>query len=114
MLNQFINYLNSENRLAFNETLAIIDQFYHYTPCEFSNGLSQPLVNPAGTNQGSCKVFAFARLNNLDEKQTLKLFGEHYQSVLQHPEGDDHQNIRRFMLDGWAGIQFKDQPLKAK
>ena len=33
----------------------------------------------------------------------MKLFGEHYRSVKENPEGDDHQNIRNFMKYGWEG-----------
>lgn len=114
MLNKFITRIVNAEPVTFAETLEIIDQFYTYTPCAFSNGLSHPVLNPAGTNQGSCKVFAFAQLHQLDQQQTLRLFGEHYQSVLQHPDADDHQNIRRFMQDGWPGINYEAQPLTQK
>jgi hypothetical protein len=70
--------------------------------------------NEAGENQGSAKVFAFAIINNLSKEDTLLLFAEHYQSVLETPEGIDHQNIRQFMTQGWAGIQFEGVALTAK
>jgi len=99
----------------FATTLAVIDSCYEYTPVAFSNGLEERrIVNRAGENEGSCKVFGFASLHALTEEETLALFGEHYHHVLATPEGDDHRNIRTFMLDGWAGIQFDQQPLKAR
>ena len=89
--------------------MAIINEFYHYTPTSFSNGLDiDCLSNDAGTNEGSCKIFAFAVLNQLDKLQTLNLFGDYYQDVLNDPNGTSHQNIRNFMQYGWAGIQLNE------
>jgi HopJ type III effector protein len=34
--------------------------------------------------------------------------------VIEHPEGQDHQNIRQFIKDGWDGIQFESDPLHLK
>lgn len=65
-------------------------------------------------NQGSARVFAFAQLNNLNKEETLQLFAEHYQSVLNNQEGTDHQNIRQFMKHGWEGIVFEGEALVAK
>ncbi|WP_245840531.1 HopJ type III effector protein [Ohtaekwangia koreensis] len=45
---------------------------------------------------------------------TLSLFAEHYRSVLENPDGTDHQNIRQFMLHGWPGIIFEGQALVSK
>jgi len=59
-------------------------------------------------------VFAFAQLNGLSAADTLYLFAEHYQSVLDHPDATDHQNIRQFMANGWDGIAFEGQALVAK
>jgi hypothetical protein len=51
----------------------------------------------------------------LSVEDTLALFGDYYRmDVLQHPEGNDHQNIRRFMQDGWAGIAFDGEALQAR
>jgi len=57
---------------------------------------------------------AFASLNNLDKEQTLALFAEHYEAVLNDPEGDNHQNIRQFMLNGWDGVSFSGVALTLK
>lgn len=95
--------------------MAVIAEFYHYQPTEFGNGLNQSLINEAGRNEGSCKIFAFAKLHQLTVEQTLALFGDYYrQDVLNNPEGNDHQNIRNFMRDGWEGIVFKGEALQAK
>lgn len=104
-IDQLIKQCRTEPKnIAFKEVLAVIDQHYDYTPSQFSNGA---INNPAGSNEGSCKIFAFAQLNNLSEMETLSLFGHYYRDdVMGHPEGDDHGNIRNFLLDGWLGIHF--------
>ena len=113
-LDDFIGGVKSGRTPQFQETMAVIGENYRYTPTEFSNGLSEPLLNPAGKNEGSCKIFAFGLLHQLSEAQTLQLFGEYYRNdVLTHPEGEDHQNIRRFMRDGWDGVVFKGAALQA-
>ena len=98
--------------VEFKQVMAVIDQHYDYTPSQFSNGA---INNPAGSNEGSCKIFAFAQLNNLSEMETLSLFGHYYRDdVMGHPEGNDHKNIRNFLLDGWLGIQFDKVVLHEK
>ncbi|ATI02298.1 MAG: hypothetical protein ACJA2Y_000399 [Cycloclasticus pugetii] len=97
--------------LQFSDTMDIIDALYDFTPSAFSNG---EVNNKANENNGSCKLFAFAKLNEFTEPQTLALFGEYYRDVLATPDGDDHQNIRHFMKTGWAGIRFDSNPLTAK
>ncbi|HIF18343.1 MAG TPA: type III effector [Cycloclasticus sp.] len=97
--------------LQFIDTMQVIDALYDFSPYAFKNGSTQ---NKAGENNGSCKLFAFAQLNDFSEPQTLALFGEFYRDVLATPEGDDHQNIRNFMKTGWAGVQFNTTPLTEK
>lgn len=113
MLDAFLERLNQNpNDIQFEDTMAVIDNLYIFTPSEFTNG-SQ--VNEAGQNSGSCKLFAFAKLQELNEPQTLACFGQYYRrDVLENPNGDDHQNIRNFMKSGWAGIRFSSAPLSAK
>lgn len=95
----------------FADVIAFIDAHYHHTATAFKNGQQSNAVNE---NQGSAKVFSFAKLNDLDQAQTLSLFAEHYASVLATPEATDHQNIRQFMQNGWNGIQFEGTALTAK
>ncbi len=98
--------------ITFPEVIAYIDEHYEFTPTRFVNGVT---VNEAGQNNGSCKIFSFAKLNGLTAEQTLALFGDYYRKdVLENPEGTDHQNIRNFMLKGWEGIRFEGDALKAK
>ena len=98
--------------VEFTDTMAAIEAAYDYTPAAFNNG---ELLNEAGQNEGSCKLFAFAQLQGLSEAQTLACFGQYYRNdVLQHPDGNDHQNIRNFMQTGWSGIRFDGKPLSAK
>jgi hypothetical protein len=97
----------------FEDVIAYINAHYDYTPTRFTNGLgADPVVNDAGKNEGSCRLFALAQQLKLSEADTVQLFGRFYRhDVLKHPEGTDHANIRRFLKDGWAGIQFEGQAL---
>lgn len=106
----------SPESIAFDEVMAVIAEHYDYSPAGFHNGLGDdPLWNAAGSNAGSCRIFAFARLNQLDEDSTLACFGSYYRDdVLKFPDGTDHGNIRRFMRDGWAGIRFESEPLSKR
>ena len=116
-LEQLLHALQQQQALKFAEVIAIIEANYTYTPQSFNNGVGEDRVhNPVGTNEGSCKVFAFGKLQQLPSEQTLACFAEHYQKVLATPEASDHANIRSFMKHGWAGIEFLgDEPaLKAK
>ena len=56
------------------------------------------------------------KLHNLSKAQTLACFGDYYRvDVLQHPQKNDHANIRQFMLSGPGGIQFTGKnPLNIK
>jgi hypothetical protein len=102
--------------IEFEQVMAVIAEHYHYTPCAFRNGRADDCVeNPAGGNQGSCKIFAFAQLHALDADQTLACFGRYYRDdVLKHPDRRDHANIRSFMRHGPAGISFDGTPLKRR
>ena len=95
----------------FADVISLIDMHYQHTPTAFQNGAQH---NSAEQNQGSAKVLSFAKLNGLDQAQTLRLFAEHYQSVLATPEGADHQNIRQFMVNGWDGVKFEGEALLNK
>ena len=107
------------NRLAtrpetieFPDVIRVINERYEFVPTAFRN---HDLYNEAGRNSGACRLFAFARLHDLDESQTLALFGAYYRvDVLRSPEGSSHPNIRRFMVGGWAGIEFEGTPLRAR
>ncbi|WP_348799186.1 HopJ type III effector protein [Flavobacterium adhaerens] len=99
-------------QIAFPETIAVIEENYDFTPTAFTNGTQH---NEAGQNSGSCKLFAFAKLQNLNKEETLACFGAFYfEEVLGDPEGNNHQNIRNFINLGWDGIQFDGEALKLK
>jgi len=110
MVKQLLEQLDSKI-LRFTDILAYIDTQYTYTASAFQNG-SQ--YNAENENQGSAKVLSFARLHNLSQADTLKLFAEHYEAVQLTPQGTDHQNIRQFMQHGWTGLQFDRQVLQEK
>ncbi|MBV1932929.1 MAG: HopJ type III effector protein [Porticoccaceae bacterium] len=107
---------NNPQTVEFNDVISVIDSHYTYTETRFSNGLGDKiLINEAGSNAGSCRIFAFAQLNNLSEAETLACFGRYYrEDVLGNPGGQDHSNIRTFIRDGWAGIHFDSKPLLAR
>ncbi len=112
-LHNFLQQLNDNpDSISFNDTMALIESLYQFTPTAFSNG---NLVSEAGQNSGSCKLFSFGLLQGLSPQQTLSCFGAYYRDdVLKHPLGTDHQNIRNFMVTGWAGIAFQGSALTAK
>ena len=102
----------SPNSVQFADVISVIESNYEFTPTEFQNG---EILNEAGQNNGSCKIFAFAKIQDLDTKSTLSCFGDFYRKdVLENPEGDDHQNIRNFIKFGWEGIRFEGQALSEK
>ena len=97
--------------VPFTEVIQFIENDYEHQPTAFKNGEA---YNEATQNQGSAKVFAFAKINELCPADTLYLFAEHYKSVLENPAGSDHQNIRQFMAYGWEGIAFEGEALVKK
>lgn len=103
---------NSPETIDFKDVIAFIDENYDFTPTKFTNG---NIVNEADQNNGSCKVFSFAKLNQLSKEETLDLFGDFYRTdVLKNPKGTDHQNIRNFIEFGWDGITFEGEALTKK
>jgi hypothetical protein len=102
--------------IEFNDVISTIEKNYNYNPTEFTNGVNDDsITNNAGNNEGSCKIFAFARLHGLTDEQTLHCFGTYYRDdVLNHPDNNDHRNIRLFMIYGWQGIIFEGDALKVK
>lgn len=95
----------------FADVLAFIEARYQHNPTAFQNGTQ---FNAATENQGSAKVFSFAKIEGLNAEETLSLFAEHYASVLATPGGTDHQNIRQFMQNGWDGVKFEGEALTAR
>lgn len=115
-LEKFIEKIKHGETVSFDETMTVIAENYHYQTTEFSNGVDDDtLINAAGTNEGSCKIFAFAKLQQLNQQQTLSLFGNYYLlDVLINPNGSGHQNIRNFMKYDWQGIHFAGEALIPK
>ncbi|MCH9696966.1 MAG: HopJ type III effector protein [Gammaproteobacteria bacterium] len=115
-LQQFLDNIKAGYSCSFDSAMQIIDEHYHFIPVEFTNGLGENrVVNNAGTNTGSCKIFAFARLHNLSELHTLELFGDYYrEQVLKDPNGTSHANIRAFIKHGWGGVKMDDNPLQLR
>ncbi|MFT3934984.1 MAG: HopJ type III effector protein [Chitinophagaceae bacterium] len=95
--------------IKFIDVLAHIEGQYQHHPTAFKNGAQN---NGATENQGSARILYYAKLNNLSKEDTLRLFAEHYQNVLDNPQLDNHQNIRQFMQHGWSGVQFEGVALE--
>lgn len=112
-INTFLEKLKTDPKsITFAETIAVIEENYSFTPTAFQNGDQH---NGIGENSGSCKIFAFAQLQNLSPSETLTCFGSYYfNDVLNHPDALNHQNIRNFMKTGWNGIQFEGKALIEK
>lgn len=113
-LEELLNTINnSSDDIEFSDVIDTINRFYSYTPTRFVNGIGNDIViNDAGTNEGSCKIFAFALISGLNKEQTLACFAQYYRDVLSDPEGDNHANIRCFIRHGWQGIHFDSDALK--
>ena len=61
----FINRLQENPKSnTFQDTIAVIDAYYTFTPTAFTNGEQH---NQANENNGSCKIFAFAKAKILHE-----------------------------------------------
>ena len=103
---------NTPKLIVFSETMSVIDENYEFTPTALKNGA---LKNAEGQNSGSCKLFAFAKVQAFSKEETLACFGQFYfDDVLMDPNGMGHQNIRNFMKTGFDGITFEGDPLKEK
>ena len=101
----------SPTEINFSETMQVIEDNYNFTPTAFTNGV---IKNNAGENSGSCKLFAFAKLQKLQKEEALFCFGEHYKNVLENENGTSHQNIRNFMKTGFEGLFFDGDALELK
>ena len=108
---EFLYILKSGKSISFEDFMQLIDTHYHFQAINFKNG---HLSNGKHENQGSAKVFGFAKIHHLSALETLHIFGEHYLNVLCNPNEDSHQNIRQFMQNGWAGVVLDVQPLREK
>ena len=115
LLDELITQLKYDSGVTeFHDVINVINKYYLYTPTRFTNGPEEAgITNAAGENEGSCKIFSFAKINNLNIEQTLNCFGKYYRDdVLNHPEGFDHQNIRTFIKYGWEELTFEGHALK--
>ena len=101
----------SPTSISFAETMQVIEDNYNFTPTAFTNG---SIKNKADENSGSCKLFAFAKLQKLTKEETLFCFGAHYKNVLEDKNGSSHQNIRNFIKTGFEGLYFEKECLVLK
>ena len=102
------NELNQQLALGavdFATVINVIENHFDFSPTAFQNGET---FNAKDTNNGSCKIFAYGKLQGLSEQATLNAFGDFYtKDVLENPTAKDHANIRNFMVYGWQEIQFE-------
>jgi len=106
-----IEAIKNNSSINVETVIELIDSLYDYHPVDFTNG---DVINKAGTNDITCKLFAFAKLNAFTQEQTLACFGHYYQDVLDTPDATDHQNIRNFMQHSWDGVSFSGTALTEK
>jgi len=111
-IDELIQQIRSDPHCVdFQQVIETINANYDFQPTQFHNG---DITNAPGTNEGSCRIFAFAQLHRLNEAETLACFGQFYRDVIATPHGTDHANIRSFIRDGWAGIRFDGIALSLK
>ena len=112
-INKLLEKLKSHpEQIEFSEVISVIEANYRYQPCAFKNG---EINNEAGSNEGSCKIFSFAKIHHLSAQATLACFGHYYrEDVLQHPQGSDHTNIRNFIKHGWQAVTFEVEALSSR
>ncbi|MEH6471801.1 MAG: HopJ type III effector protein, partial [Halopseudomonas sp.] len=61
-LDKLLEQARAQESIQFDQLMSVIVENYNYTPSAFGNGLAPNRVeNEAGQNEGSCKLFAFAR-----------------------------------------------------
>lgn len=116
-LNILLTQLQSHpETVEFQNVIDVINEFYDYTATQFQNGPDDDcIISKAGENEGSCKIFSFAQLHQLNDIQTLNCFGQYYRNdVLNHPDHKDHANIRTFMCHGPQNIIFNGSALQEK
>ena len=96
-LEAFLKTISDDaSAVDFEDTMAAIEDGYDYAAVAFKCGA---VASAADQNQGSAKIFSFAKLQELDEATTLQLFGRFYRKdVLENPDGDDHGNIRNYQV----------------
>jgi len=110
--NEYLERLRSGIKMNFSDFTNLIDQEYEFLNVAFKNN---DLINSKEENQGSAKVFCFGLMHSLSEEDTIRCFGEHFQSVIDNPENhNSHLNIRRFMNNGWNGVLINQNALKLK
>lgn len=59
---------NNPEAIDFKDVISYIDEHYDFSPTKFTNGKT---VNEANENNGSCKVFSFAKLNDLSKRGNI-------------------------------------------
>lgn len=109
-ISQLLNQCQQKTA-TFNDVISYIENLFTHQPTAFKNGM---LFNDESQNQGSAKVLMFGKINELTQPETLSLFCEHFDAVLNEPDGSNHQNIRQFMAHGWEGVEFKGRVLILK
>jgi hypothetical protein len=109
---QYIEQLRSGNQMKFSDFIDLIAREYRFLNIAFENS---GVFNSKDENQGSAKVFCFGLMHSLSEREVIKCFGEHYQSVLDSPQDQSsHLNIRSFMNNGWGGVTIDFAALTIK
>ena len=69
--------------IQFSEIIETVDANYNFTPTAFKNGET---MNEANQNNGSCKVFSFAKnQRNLLKPSQLKLISSYYKLFIIKP-----------------------------
>lgn len=89
----------------FDARLEVARQAHFVPEQSFTVGRHQ---NNKGESIGSLSLLAYAIAANMNRRQALELFGEHYDAVLLDPLGTNHQNIRALLADGTDSSPISD------
>lgn len=95
----------------FQSFLKLVDSIFDTSPTRFING---ELEDAGWKYLWSLKVLTIALMLWLSTDQALRLFGEHYESVQNNPEWDDHQNIRNLDRVWIEWVKIYGVPFKKK
>ena len=93
----FAERIKSGGTTTYNEAIAVIDEHYDYFEVPFNCGDTSSAPNE---NVGFAKVFSFGLMTRMDEKATLRMFGDFVN------EPAKHTNIANFMSGGWGAVTF--------
>jgi len=103
--------LDPNNKIDFDTIQNKITSILNTVPTRFVNN---GVENAERENEGSLRILSIALLFQLTDDNALRLFWEHWESVQENPEGNDHQNIRQLNEYWLWGVKIHWLPFSEK